>query len=374
MRLQLTRLAMAALGCSLALPAWAQEQVDTRVEVYTDGWITVISPATMVQVSPNEQWTVVGGVHVDDISGATLVVQADAITAATEVHERRVQGDVGVDYAGGSTWGVGGGVYTSQEPDYTVTDGSLTVRAEFFDRAASMVASLHLSHESVGRRGDDDFREQTWAQALNVSWSHILGPSTSLAAFGTVQHASCDEGLGCHANPYRTVAVFDGDRIWGVVQERHPDRRARGAGALRFSQALGDRAGVHLGYRFYGDSWGIIGHTGRASGAVSLVDDRVLLKLDSRASLQGPASFHADTLAVGPDDKVPEYRTSDRELGGMRDLMVGGTAVGSLYGLGPFLRLDLSVRAARIFYWYPNDTEVPDRQAWVLGGGIDARF
>lgn len=374
MRLQLTRLLGALAVWSVAGSALAQESVDTRVEVYTDGWITVISPATQVSVAATEQITVVGGVHVDDISGATLVVQADAITSATQVSERRVQGDVAVDFAGGQTWGVGAGVYASQEPDYTVTDGSFTVRTELFDRAASVVASLHLSHEGVGRKGDPGFLEHTWAQALNLSWVHILGPNTKLSVFGTLQHASCEDGLGCHANPYRTVAVLDDGRIWGVVQERHPDRRGRGAGALRLSQALGDRAGVHVGYRLYGDTWGVLGHTGRATGAVSLVDDRVLLKLDGRAVVQGPASFHQDTLVADADGKVPEYRTADRELGGVRDLMVGGTAVGSLYALGPVARLDLSVRVARVWYWYPNDTEVPERQAWVLGGGIDARF
>jgi hypothetical protein len=373
-RLQLTALFGLLSILAAAGPALAQEQVRTRVEVYSDGWITVVSPATRVQVMATEQLTVAGGVHVDHISGATLVVQADAITSATEFEERRIQGDLGVDFAGGATWGVGAGVYGSQEPDYTVTDGRFTVRAEFFERAASMVASLHLSHEGVGRAGDPAFLEHTWAQALNLSWTHILGPNTSLALFGTLQHASCDAGLGCHANPYRTVAVLDGDRVWGVVSERHPDRRVRSAAAFRLSQALGDRAGLHVGYRLYGDSWGVVGHTGRASGAVSLVDDRVLLKLDTRAAVQGPAAFHTDTLTVSAAGKVPEHRTADRELGGLRNGMVGGTAVVSVYGLGPVMRLDLSLRLARVWTWHPHDTEVPERHAWLLGGGLDARF
>ena len=168
--------------------------------------------------------------------------------------------------------------------------------------------------------------------------------------------------------------MFEGDRIWGVVSERHPDRRGRSAAALRLSQALGDVAGIHVGYRLYADTWGVIGHTARASGAVSVADDRLLFKLDSRASLQGPASFHTDTLQVSADDKVPEHRTADRELGGLRNGMIGLSTVGSLYGVGPLLRLDVSLRAARIFAWYPNDTEVPERHAWLLGGGVDVRF
>ena len=72
-------------------------------------------------------------------------------------------------------------------------------------------------------------------------------------------------------------------------------------------------ARFRLDYRFYGDSWGVLGHTvepglARALGACYRID------VWARLHVQSSASFWAREYVVANPGAVPIWRTMDRSL------------------------------------------------------------
>ena len=66
--------------------------------------------------------------------------------------------------------------------------------------------------------------------------------------------------------------------------------------------------------------------------------------------------------------------TGDRELSGLHDLMLGLRGEWSWFAVGKLSRLSPSARVAHVFYRYPNYSEAPRRNAWLIGAGVDAEF
>jgi hypothetical protein len=65
-------------------------------------------------------------------------------------------------------------------------------------------------------------------------------------------------------SPYRSVRFFIGTDAQGSQPEKYPNTRSSNAASIRAKYFLPWRAAVDGMYRFYTDTWGVIGHTGRA--------------------------------------------------------------------------------------------------------------
>lgn len=366
------RLQLIGLGAILlSVRGFAADGVAARVDVYTDEWITAVSPSTRGATSPADGVTVEAKYALDAVSGATQVLTVDAVSAATGFYEVRHEAHAGVQVAPSATWSFGADYQLSAEPDYVTHVAGASASAELLDRHATATLAYHVGFESAGRT-TDAFRERTTSHALDASWQHVLDRRTTLTALATGQVARCGPVFGCAASPYRYVAVGQGGAPLFAVPERHPDLRARGAGALRIARHLGGGRALHAGYRFAGDSWAVIGHTADAALAQSFGGDAVVLRLDGRFTWQGAASFYRDTYATAPD--APRWRTADRELSGLWDAMAGARAEWAATGPGPIWRTRLNMRVARLWYRYPAFSELPERNAWLLGGGLDASW
>lgn len=369
MRLQLTSLVALLLACTDALAA--ETTADARVSLYSDEELTVVNQSNAASVQTPEGLRASGHFGVDVISGATRAFLPDAITSATRIDETRLEGSVslgGVPMAG---LRLDGGYLTSKEPDFWSHETSLTAVTELFDRRGTLSVTGALGFLSVGRAGDPTFSEEEGYGRLDASYSHALGRATSLTGRASLEQSLCGERRGCDASPYRYVPIAlheDGPFI--ALTERHPATRTRGAFAARLSQNLRPGLALHGGYRLYTDSWGVVGHTSDAALAHTFFGERLGLRLDARAYLQGPAAFHGHYVLQG--GAAPGYRTADRRLGNMHDLSLGGAGNVDLPAIGP-LRLRAQVRVAHVWYRYDDDL-IAARDAWVAGLGMGATF
>jgi hypothetical protein len=376
LRVQLIAALALGLATSVSRPAAGQHRATADVDVYADEHITVVSPGVRLSADVGGMATVDATYVVDILSGATHVLTADAVSTATRFSEERHEAHFGV--SGRPTPEVRfGAAYTlSHEDDFQTHAVRLDGSTELLERMAELSLSYSLSLESVGMVTDPEFSEGATTHSVDLAWRHILGRHTAGSIVVSGALALCGEDLGCHANPYRFVRVrplSGGASI--ALRERNPDERLRGAVGVRLSHDFGSGLAVHLGYRFYGDSWDITGHTASLSTALGLFGERLVLRADGRASWQGAASFYEDTYvaptAVGLG---PEWRTADRELTELVGLMAGLRAEGALLAVGPLLRLGVHVRVAHLWYWYHDHSEQPGRSAWMLGGGIHAEM
>lgn len=381
MRVQLTAWAL-ALGASLVgQPAVAQDRLEaaTRVDVYADEWITVVSPATRVVGRPTESVEVEMRYSADVVSGATHAYTVDAVTSATLFSEERHQVVASGALEVAPTWWLGASYTGSLEPDAVAHVPGLSMSGEVLDRMVRIRGSYRLELADLGLVTDEQFSQRSATHILEAQWTHILDARTVLALLVSGDLAVCDELTGCHSSPYRYVPVVVDGGTPGTTQvavrERHPDARLRGAAAARISHHIGDGWAAHGGYRFYGDSWEVIGHTFDAALAKELLGGDLLLRLDGRVTWHSAAAFFRPTYATAATSaRIPAYRTGDREMSGLVDGTVGLRAEWALGQLGPLSQLRISGRVARLWYRYPRFEALPERNAWLIGGGAHAIF
>jgi len=361
----------------LAAPASAEERAGARVDVYTDNWIQVVSPAVQVGADIGSEWKVDASYAVDILSGATRALAADVVSSATTFSERRHQFDATAAYARHAEGELRASYAHSQEPDYVSDVGILSARREVLERMATLSGTARVNYDRFGTSTGESIEGHGVTYGTDLGWTHILGRTTRGGLTLAADYSDCAETLGCHASAYRFVSLDDvdtGASLMGL-RERHPDTRLRGAVGGRLSQAIGGAVAVHAGYRFFNDTWQVRGHTAELAGATGLLEERLVLRLDGRASTQSAASFYLDDYqSDGADAVVPDYRSADPEMAGVNGFMAKGRAEWTFQALGPFRELSFNGRVARLWYRYHELTEIPERDAWVIGGGAGGTF
>ncbi len=372
MRLYVTTimLAMVATGTAAA----GETVVQTRADVYTDEWIDVVLYGLDAS-HEGEKLSIDAGYSVDVLSGATQVFTTDSITSATTFSESRHQLNLSTSYAPSEVM-LGGIFYVgSTEPDFNSNALGTNGTVELFDRMSTLSLSYGVSLDNLGTVHDPDSWERSTTHQINASWIQIVTRSTAATVLLTGSSSQCGEILGCLANPYRSVPIAGDNGIIQVIPEHNPEELQRAAAALRISQAFGPSSAIHAGYRFYADTWQVTGHTIDGTFAQSLVDDSTILHLLSRYSSQAEASFYRDNYSTNPEASIiPTYRTVDRELSGLSSTQIGGRVEYKFDTLKSLSGLSVNARLSRIWYRYPNYTELPERNAWFGGGGISASF
>lgn len=259
-------------------------------------------------------------------TGVDFVYSADVWTSASVdirtaasplVEERRDAIDLAVDHERGSVQ-LTGAYRVSLEADYASHGPTLGVAWEGLQRNLRVEGRASLSEDRVGRAGDPGFRRPLRTVSTWLGVTQLLGRGTLLQV--AVEQRS---SFGYHASPYRWVGLGGSPRCAGLtplcVPEVAPEQRYRQAASLRLRQALGKRASVGAGYRFYYDSWRLQSHTALADLRFVL-GRSVLLELGYRAYFQGAAWFYRSRYELAA---LPAFVTRDRELSSMFDH--GGT-------------------------------------------------
>lgn len=358
------------LGATLPILVAATPTWEARTDLYVDQDLAVISPSAAVAVDLPRDLRLDGSYAVHVVSGATPLLRPDGLSGATRFTEARQAIDLGLGGVAGplriaGRWGGG------FEPDFQQQTLTLSAAGDL-----SGALSLSGSYRVALERQLIDPGGHTWQRgqghSLDLALDAVPEPRTRLRVLLSAQLAACDAALGCHASPYRfvPVAVPDGHLM---LRERHPTRRGRLAVAGRISRSLRSDLALHAGYRFYGDGWGVVAHTGDLEFAAELLDEALILRAEARVTGQGPASFYRSAYAT--EDEVPGHVTGDRELAGLITALFGVRLEGNLFALrGPWTRLSGSVRLAHAGYHYPDYPAAPFRSAWLVGLGIDAGF
>ncbi len=365
MRLQLTALLL------LSGAARAGGEAAMRVDVYTDEFIEVVVPSVQAGWE-GDKLAIDGRYVVDVLSGATQVLSADLVTSATTFNEVRNAGGLGATYQAKPTRIYSLSHDISHEPDYLTNATTVGWSEDLFKRMSTLSLSYGLSLEQQGRADDADFTAFAHGHRIDAGWDQILNKKTKGALLMTANALFCEEEPGCLANPYRYVSVNSQGETLLALGEQNPAELYRLALGGRLSRAVGPTTAIHGSYRYYVDTWKVNGHTGEVSANQSLLGDHALIGLRTRGVWQSASSFYRDNYTTTVDSfALPNFRTADRELSGLNSLQVGGRASYKLFDVGPLASLSFNTRLSRIWYRYPNFSEIPSRNAWVGGGGLN---
>ncbi len=342
-------LAWFALSFAAAEPETDAVETAALVYVRTDSdHTTVVSPRTRVRVPVGGERNHVDLVYAVDVWTSASV---DIRTAATgRVREQRDELVAGGDRT--FAWGTAGLSYRfSHEPDYVSNAGSAFVKVEARQKTITVDGRISGGHDVVGRSGDEQFGERIVHGSAYGGYTHILGRNTlaQVSVEGRVQH-------GFLSSPYRWVSLgrsaLCADSFGLCIPEVHPGQRLRLASVARLRRAFGPRWSSGAAYRFYADSWGVLGHTGRLDVRV-VAHSNLMLGLEARIHGQSGARFYRPIYG-----ESGAFFTRDRELStmwnarggasaeatipilGATDLRVGALLGGGMYRYPDFVGLD----------------------------------
>jgi hypothetical protein len=292
-------LAVVRVGHAGVLP---EDRADVLLHSYDGGGVTIQGPSLLVRKQFAQKFSVAANHYVDKVSSASI----DVVTTASPYEEERTQQSVGLDYLH-DRWMMNIGFTNSEENDYTAETFSFGISQDIFGDLTTVSLGYSLGDDTVRRRGDANFEEQTERQHYRLGVSQILTKNLMLGlSFETIT----DEGF--LNNPYRQVRYLDPTTPQGYSYEReeYPRTRSSDAGSIRMRYYMPYRAAVHAEYRQYGDTWDISADTFEI-GYTHPIDLGWTFEGKFRTYSQSNADFYSDLF---PRSQFQNFMARDKEL------------------------------------------------------------
>lgn len=291
-----------SLGQGVAMASvLPDDRADALYHHYTGGGVDISGPSILVRKKVGKSTSFVTNYYVDMISSASI----DVVTTASPYEEERTQWSVGADYLRGNTT-MRIGYTTSSESDYEARTYSLSASQDMFGSLTTLTLSYAFGDDLVGKSTDPTFEREVKRQVYGVGLSQILTKNLITAInFETVT----EEGF--LNNPYRSVRYLNPQVPIGFSfeEEVYPNTRTSNAVGVRARYFLPYRAALEGEYRFYTDTWDIIGHTASLTYVQPFGD----------FTFEGKVRFHDQTGAhffndLFPRSQATNFRGRDKEL------------------------------------------------------------
>ncbi len=321
---------LASLGALLVSSAsfaatLAEDRADVLYHRYSGGGITIDGPSVLVRKKFGERFGASGNYYIDQVSSASVDVEL----TASPYEEERTQKSASFEYLRGkATYALG--VISSEESDYTAD-------TTFFSLSQDMFGDLTTVSLSYKRGWDDVFRNVKLADGSKINdpnfndglgtdraerRAYALGLSQILTRnmiLGLNYEVQTDEGF--LNNPYRQVRFADplDPKGWNSEAEIYPRTRTSNAFSARVKYFLPYRAALDGYYRFYSDTWGIIGHTGEV-GYTHPAWNKWVFDGKLRYYKQSAADFYQDLF---PRRQFANFIARDKELSTYQGFTLG---------------------------------------------------
>ncbi len=302
---------LAWLGTPAQAGVLDDDRADVMYHLYDGGGVKIDGPSVLVRKKFQEKYAVSANYYVDMVSSASI----DVVTTASPYTEERKEYSLGGEYLRGkSTYSVG--FTNSKENDYEANSASVSISQDMFGDLTSLQLSFARGWDNVGRRGDEAFSERLDRRVYGVDLTQVATKSLIL---GLSWETVTEEGF--LNNPYRTVRYLDSGAASGYAYqaEVYPRTRTGNAVAVRGRHFLPWRAAAQLEYRWYSDSWGVLGHTVELKYTQPW-GPRWMFDAHYRFYTQDAADFYADLF---PRQDFQNFLARDKELSTMTSHTLG---------------------------------------------------
>jgi hypothetical protein len=297
-----------------------EDRADALYFRYDGGGVTINGPSVLVRKSIGEHVSVSAGHYIDMVSSASVDVE----TSASPYDDERTQTSVSVDLLHGkSTYTLG--YVNSDESDYKAKTVFGNVSHDMFGDLTTISFGYKIGDNDVFRNvkiddvkvNDPNFAETMRTKSFNVGLTQII--TRNLILSGQYEVIT-DEGF--LRSPYRSVRFFIGPEAQGREDEIYPNTRSSNAASIRAKYFLPYRAAIDAMYRFYTDTWGVLGHTGEL-GYVHPLDNHWIFEGRLRYYTQTKADFYAD---IFPRADFSNFMARDKELATYNAMTAGVAA------------------------------------------------
>src|SRR5271166_557054 len=266
--MQMTRLCrllvpLAALAAALARTASADVLPDDRADLfyskYSGGGMDITGESVSARKKFTENFALDYSYFVDKVSGASV----DVLSQASVIKDERKQNNVTATVVHDKTT-YALSFSNSIERDYISNTPHASLSQDMFGDLTTITLGFGRTRDKVGENNGT-------ALVPNVAWlghaesrSYELGLSQILTRNWIASlnlNVIADDGY--LSNPYRAIRYKDPTAAKGysLGSQVYPDTRTSTAVELRTKYYLPFRAAVSLSYRYFRDTWSIVGNT-----------------------------------------------------------------------------------------------------------------
>ncbi|MEA3159723.1 MAG: hypothetical protein QOD95_1271 [Gammaproteobacteria bacterium] len=293
---------------------------DNRADVfyskYSGGGMDITGYSATARAKITENFAVEANYFIDKVSGASV----DVLSQASVIKDTRKQKSGTLEYLHDKT------TYTasymsSVERDYKSDTASFSLSQSMFGDLTTVTLGFANTHNTVGENNGT-------ANDPNVAW---LGHALTRAYSGGLSQIITKNFIagvnlqvitdaGYLANPYRSVRFLDGSaRGYGLASQVYPDTRTSTAVQVQAKYYLPYRAAVTGLYRYFSDTWGVVGNTYELDYTHPIAN-KWIFEGRARYYKQTAATFYSDLF---PFANSQNFTARDQNLAALDNITLG---------------------------------------------------
>jgi hypothetical protein len=293
------------------------DRADLFYSKYSGGGMDITGESVLVRKKITEDFALEANYFIDKVSGASI----DVLSQASQIKDERKQKSGTAEYVHDKT------TYTlsyinSVERDYKSNTTSFSLKQDMFGDLTTMTLGYSHTDDAVGENDGTAFVPIiAWlghasSNSYDVGVSQIL---TKNLIAGLNVNVITDEGY--LANPYRSIRYLDpsNPKGYSLAAQVYPDTRTSTAVQGEAKYYLPYRAAVTGSYRYFRDTWGIVGNTYEFDYTHPI---RNIWILEGRVRYykQNSATFYSDLF---PYADSQNFMARDQDLAAFDDTTLG---------------------------------------------------
>jgi hypothetical protein len=332
---------------------------DNRADVfyskYSGGGMDITGYSATARAKVTENFALEANYFIDKVSGASV----DVLSQASVIKDERKQKSGTLQYLHDKTT-YAASYMTSVERDYISDTASFSLSQDMFGDLTTITLGFSNTHNKVGiNNGTANKPDVAWlGHALTKAYSAGLSQIITKNFIAGVNLQVITDA-GYLANPYRSIRYLDGSvKGYGLASQVYPQTHTSTAVQAQAKYYLPYRAAVTGLYRYYRDTWGVIGNTYELD-YTHPISNKWIFEGRVRYYKQSAASFYSDLF---PFAGSQNFTARDQNLAALDNTTIGGKVTYAFLpdGWRIFKRGTVTVDVSRIRFNYLDFRDIKD--------------
>jgi hypothetical protein len=293
------------------------DRADLFYSKYSGGGMDITGESVLVRKKFTENIAVEVNYFIDKVSGASI----DVLSQASVIKDERKQKSATVEYLHDKTTYTASYI-SSVERDYISNTASISLSQDMFGDLTTVTLGYSKTNDKVGENDGTAF-------VPAVSWLGHAQSSSYDAGVSQILTKNFIAGLnlnvisdsGYLSNPYRSIRYVDSTNAKGysLSSQVYPDTHVSTAVQAQAKYYLPYRAAVTGSYRFYTDTWGVIGNTYELD-YTHPIRNIWIFEARLRYYKQNQANFYSDLF---PFADAQNFEARDQNLAAQDNTTIG---------------------------------------------------
>jgi hypothetical protein len=332
---------------------------DNRADVfyskYSGGGMDITGYSATARAKITENFALEANYFVDKVSGASI----DVLSQASTIKDERKQKSGTIEYLRDKTTYTASYI-SSVERDYISETASISLSQDMFGDLTTVTLGFADTKNKVGENNGT-------ANDPKVAW---LGHALTRAYSGGVSQIITKNFIagvnlqvitdaGYLANPYRSIRYLDTTaKGYSLASQTYPNTHTSTAVQVQGKYYLPYRAAVTALYRYYNDTWGVVGNTYEID-YTHPIRNKWIFEGRVRYYKQNAATFYRDLFDFNPQQN---FEARDQNLAALDNITVGAKVTYAFLpeGWSVFKRGTVTLDYSRIRFNYLDFRNIKD--------------